>query len=275
MSFESIIRQALIALCLSTMLLAQAGADVLEYRVIYRGMFSAGADMPIADLVLETSKAQGSADLSQARIEASSLAYPLIETLFPIRYRFRNWTIGDQGQLLGFENYESTRKVRHRLYLRDESSLGVRRFDLKAGAGRRQMEQLEAGEMPVPPVGGERLLDRLGLLQLVRRQDLAEQAEYRLVVTNGRERLVYDVRVVAAQTLDLGGVSLPAWKLRFDGLESGRNGGLEPAHRPVYVWLSQTSEQIPLRVDSRHAIGRFRVELKSLPRLRQIAQADS
>ena len=83
MSFESLIRRALIALCLSTMLLAQAGADVLEYRVIYRGMFSAGADMPIADLVLETSKAQGSADLRQARIEASSLAYPLVETLFP------------------------------------------------------------------------------------------------------------------------------------------------------------------------------------------------
>lgn len=257
------------------MLLAQAGADVLEYRVMYRGMFSGGADMPIADLVLETSKAQGSADLRRARIEASSLAYPLVETLFPIRYRFRNWTIGDQGQLLGFESYESTRKVRHRLYLRDESSPGVRRFDLKAGVGRREMKQLEAGETPVPPVGRERLLDRLGLLQLVRRQDLAEQAEFRSMVTNGRERLVYNVRVVAAQTLDLGDVSLPAWKLRFDGLESGRDGGLEPAHRPVYIWLSQTREHIPLRVDSRHAIGLFRVELKNRPLLKQIAQADS
>jgi hypothetical protein len=257
------------------MLLAQAGADVLDYRVMYRGMFSGGADMPIADLLLETRIAQGSRDLRQARIEASSVAYPLVETLFPVRYRFRNWTIGDQGQLLGFENYESTRKVRHRLYLRDDSSLGVRRFDLKAGAGWRELEQLEAGAMPVPPVAGERLLDRLGLLQLVRGQNLADQSEYRFVVTNGRERLVYDVRVVAAQTLDLAGVSLPAWKLRFDGLESSRNGGLEPAHRPVYVWLSQTPEHIPLRVDSRHAIGRFRVELKNRPLLRQIAEADS
>ncbi len=275
MSFESLITRGLIALSLATMLLAQAGADVLDYRVIYRGMFSGGADMPIADLLLETRIAQGSRDLRQARIEASSVAYPLVETLFPVRYRFRNWTIGDQGQLLGFENYESTRKVRHRLYLRDDSSLGVRRFDLKAGAGWRELEQLEAGEMPVPPVAGERLLDRLGLLQLVRGQNLADQSEYRFVVTNGRERLVYDVRVVAAQTLDLAGVSLPAWKLRFDGLESSRNGGLEPAHRPVYVWLSQTPEHIPLRVDSRHAIGRFRVELKNRPLLRQIAEADS
>jgi len=257
------------------MLLAQAGADALEYRVIYRGMFSGGADMPIADLVLEASKAQGSADLRQARIEVSSSAYPLVESLFPIRYRFRNWTVGDQGQLLGFESYESTRKVRHRLYLRDGSNPGVRRISLKAGAGRREMAQLEAGEAPVPPIGGERLLDRLGLLQFVRRQDLAEQVEYRLMVTNGRERLVYEVRVVAAQILDLGDVSLPAWKLRFDGLQSGQNGGLEPAHRPVYVWLSQTPEHIPLRIDSRHAIGRFRVELKNRPLLKQIAQADS
>lgn len=257
------------------MLLAQARADVLDYRLTYRGMFSGGADMPIADLLLETRTAQGSRDLSQARIDVSSVAYPLVETLFPIRYRFRNWTIGGEGQLLGFESYESTRKVRHRLYLRDDSSLGIRRFDLTAGAGWREMEQLEAGEMPVTPVGEQRLLDRLGLLQLVRSQDLADQAEYRFAVTNGRERLVYDVRVVAAQTLDLAGVSLPAWKLRFDGLESGRNGGLEPAHRPVYVWLSQTPEHIPLRVDSRNAFGRFRVELKNRALLRQIAQADS
>lgn len=103
--------------------------------MIYRGTFSVGADMPIGDLSLEAFKAQGPPGLRQARVEASSLAYPLIETLFPIRYRFRSWTLGDQGHLLGLESYERIREVRHRLYLRD-SHRAIGRFRVGLNKGR-------------------------------------------------------------------------------------------------------------------------------------------
>lgn len=272
MRLDSGVRNGLVVLCLLFLLIARAGASgALEYRVSYRGIFSAGTDMQIADLRLESRMLPDSGGLSEAGVEVSSQAYPLVENLFPIRYRFRSWTTQDQGRLLGFETYESTRKLRHRLYLRDDSGVGVQRYDLKNGEGRGEMAQLETGVAPVVAAKGERLLDRLGLLQRVRQQNLHKQAAYRFVVTNGRKRFIYDITVVAAQNLELGGVSLPAWKLRFDGRESGESDSPKPAHRPVYVWLSQAPGHIPLRVDSRQAIGLFRVELKGRPGLNQIA----
>jgi hypothetical protein len=254
----------------------RAGASTaLDYQVIYRGVFSAGADMPIADLLLEAPLRTDSSAIWQAGLSASSAAYPLVESVFPIRYRFRSWTGPEPADLLGFEIYESTRKVRHRLYLRDDSISQMKRFDLTEGVGQQEMAQLEAGVSPVAADQRKGLLDRLGLLQLVRQQDLHEQARYRFEVTNGRERLVYLVKVETAQILDIGGLAVPAWKLRFDGLEHGRNGTQVAAHRPVYVWLSRVSDHVPLRLDSRQAIGLFRVELKTRSTLRQLVQAST
>ena len=251
---------------------AEASA-ALEYRVVYKGVFSAGAEMPIADLRFDSRELPGTPGMLETRIEASSKAYPVVETVFPIRYRIRSWTTAaEQARLLGFETYENTRKVRNRLYLRDDTASGVRRFDLTAGAGRREIAQLESGFSPVGAAAGQRLFDRLGLLQAVRHRNLRDQASFSFDVTNGRELLVYRVKVEAAQVLKLDGVAIPAWKLRFDGLETGPNGRRKPAHHPLYLWLSQSPGHIPLRVDSRHGVGLFRIELKNRSALDQLAR---
>jgi len=263
-----------VLLCLFNLTAVATAAEALEYRVDYRGVFSAGSEMPIADLRLDEQRSADGHGLTRARIEASSFAYPLVEGLFPIRYRLRSWSRTDDGGLVGFETYESMRKKRHRLYLRDDSVNGVRRFDLLEGDGQQELHRLEAGVGPLPARTGKDPVDRLGLLQRVRGKALAENASYRFEVTNGRELLIYEVRVVAAQTLNISGTELPAWKLRFDGLERERHGELEAAHRPVYVWLSRTAGHVPLRVESRHPIGRFRVELKQGPAMEQVARAD-
>lgn len=276
MTFCSTIRASLVFCLLFTLACRAGTSEALEYQVIYRGVFSAGADMPIVDLLLDAPMQGHSTGIRQIGLTASSLNYPLVESIFPIRYRFRSWIDpSQQGQLLGFETYERTRKLRHRLYLRDESAAGMRRYDLTEGEGQHEMAQLEAGASPMTQVRGGQLLDRLGLLQRLRKQDLLEQAKYDFAVTNGRERLDYRVKVEAAQTVTVGGFVVPAWKLRFDGLERGRDGRRVAAHRPVYVWLSRTSARIPLRVDSRQPIGLFRVELKNRTALNQLAQAGS
>lgn len=267
-------RRGWVLLCLLSLSGATAAVEALEYRVEYRGVFSAGSELPIADLRLDEQLLAEGAGLTRTRIEASSRAYPLVEGLFPIRYRIRSWNRADNGGLVGFETYESMRKKRHRLYLRDDSTSGVRRHDLLQGDGQQELDRLEAGLGPLPVRIEKGLIDRLGLLQRVRGKALAKNASYRFEVTNGRELLIYEVRVVAAQTLNIAGTELPAWKLRFDGLERGRQGKLEAAHRPVYVWLSRASGHVPLRVESRHPIGRFRVELKQGPALDQVAHAE-
>ena len=274
MAYSSAIRPPSVLLLLLALVCSAGASGALEYQVIYRGVFSAGADMPIADLLLDAPLQADSGRVGQIGLNASSEAYPLVESVYPIRYRFRSWTGPEQGRLLGFETYESTRKLRHRLYLRDDTGSGMKRFDLTEGAGQHEMTQLEAGVSPVTALQSERpLVDRLGLLQQVRRQDLREQARYRFAVTSGREQLVYRVKVEAAQVLAMDGLAVPAWKLRFDGLERGRNGTQVAAHRPIFVWLSRASGHIPLRVDSRQPIGLFRVELKNRSALNQLAQA--
>ena len=273
MGFCSAIKASSLLVLLLTLACRAGTADALEYQVVYRGVFSAGTDLPIVDLFLDAPLRDDSTGIRQVGLTASSLAYPLVVSVFPIRYRFRSWTGPDRGQLQGFETYERTRKLRHRLYLPDKSGSGMRRYNLTEGVGQHELAQLQAGvSMTAPPVPGEPLLDRLGLLQRLRGQDLREQANYRFAVTNGRERLDYRVKVESAQTVTIGDLVLPAWKLRLNGLERGRNGRPVAAHRPVYVWLSRTPERIPLRVDSRQPIGLFRVELKNRTTLNQLAQ---
>jgi hypothetical protein len=248
-------------------------SEVLDYRVVYKGVFSAGAELPIADLRLDIRNRPGKHGLLETRIEASSAAYPVVESLYPVRYRFRNWTmLTKPATVLGFETYRSTRKLRHRLYLRDDLAPGFRRYDLAAGAGRREISRLEAGESPVKADAGKRQLDRLALLQLIRRRPLREQVVFHFKVTNGREWMQYRVKVEAAQVLNLNGANVPAWKLRFDGSESDPSGRWEPAHRPVYLWLSQAPGRIPLRIESRHGIGLFRIELKNRAALEKLAK---
>ncbi len=246
----------------------EAGVS-LDYGVIYRGVFSMGRDMPIADVSLQTRSSDATPQLREYSLEASSAAYPLVESLFPLRYRFRTWALGGIGNVIGFETFEKTRKLRHRLYLRDIAG-GFSRHDPDAGDAADAIARMRAGRLPeqIPAEALARspltrlLFDRLGLLQHVRQRPLHDGVTFSLPASNGRDPMRYHVRVEAAQTLALHGRQLAAWKLRFDGFDIERDGVERPAHRSVFVWLSRDADRIPLRVDSRHAIGLFRVELK-------------
>lgn len=252
-------------LCMLVLLTAPVGAvERLDYRVVYRGVFSMGNDLPIAAMRLETRPLDG-ARLSEMRLDVSSVDYPLVESLYPIRYLFRSWTDPANGQTLGFAISEPARDGRHRLFLRDDSTSGTRRFDLRAGGGREYLAQLEAGLRPDDVVADRPLYDRLALLQRIRAGELRAGGQYQFPVTNGRERFVYRVSVEGARRLMLAGIAVPAWKLRVDGAELTPGGGRRTVHRPFYVWLSQAAPRTPLRVDARHAIGSFRIEFNGRP----------
>lgn len=269
-------RAALIA-ALAGLSAGQAPAvavDRLDYQVTYRGVFSLGQEMPIADLALETRALDGNPRLRETRLEATSAAYTAVESLYPIRYRYRTWSTAEGGELIGFETYEKTSKLRHRLYLGDASDLGVRPLDLAAGAGRHEIAQLDAGHSPVSAVAQQDLVDRLGLLQRIRAQELHDKAQFQFAVTNGREPFVYRVSVEGAHLLPLGGRRFPAWKLRLDGIKDVPGGTQEAVHRPVYIWVTRTTERIPLRADSHHPVGLFRIELKPPADLGHVAQTD-
>lgn len=251
---------------------SQADIDpaALSYQVTYRGVFSLGRDLPIADMTI-AEQSLGDA-LHASELAVTSAAYPNIESMYPIRYRFRSWTTSTGGDLVGFETYQKTSKLRHRLYVRDAAESGVKRLSVKAEDGQQALARLDAGKWSMQPHPGETLFDRLSLLQGVRDFDLAMGREFELPVTNGKERLRYHVKVERAQDVSVAGQMVAAWKVRFDGFERNDRGELEAAHRPIYIWFSQTPEHIPLRADNRHAIGLFRIELTQLPPGNQVAQ---
>lgn len=251
---------------------AVAGAgERLDYKVTYHGLLTLGQEMQIADVLLQTALTDDG--LRETRLEATSAAYSTVESVYPIRYRVRTWTSTDQGELVAFETYENARKLKHRLYLRDDSELGVRLLDVAAGQGRAEMAQLDAGRNPVAAPDEKLLFDRLGLLQRIRGLELRERQVFRLPVTNGREPFAYRVTVEGAESVTLGGVAVPAWKLRFEGQEMPAGKAAKPAHRPVYIWVSRTPEHIPLRADSRHAVGVFRIELDAPSAPQLVARA--
>ena len=138
--------------------------------------------------------------------------------------------------------------------------------------GRKSLAQLAAGERPDTEVGGGGLFDRLGLLQQIRSRELSAQAEYRFQVTNGRDLFAYRVEVEGAQSLMLHGRRVSAWRLRIDGGKSSRDGATKVAHRPIYLWLSRDPDHVPLRLDSRHSVGLFRIELAPAATAIQMAE---
>jgi hypothetical protein len=260
------------------MLLAMpaAAADAYNYKVIYRGVFSMGTDLPIADVVLHSAVGVAGAGLVETRLEASSGRYPNVETLHPFRYRFRSWSAPDIGPgAVAFERYQKTKDEKHVVYLNASAATApARRLALDDPADQALLAVLERGQLP-PDAQLPGSWDRLGLLQHVRGLELEEGRRYALDVTTGKRRFRYQVLVEAAQSLAIDGQAVLAWKVRFDGERLKADGGRKPAHRPLYVWFSRDAERVPLRVDARHAIGRFRIELANLDGLARLASAES
>ena len=250
-----------------------AVVEQLDYQASYKGAFSFGRSLPIADVQFETRELDGSSSLQETRITASSENYEHVESFYPMRYRFRTWASATDGRLVGFENYEQTKRTRHRLYLRDDEGTEFRRYDLGDGTGADVVASLEAGINPAAPPRDE-FIDRLGLLQKIRGNRLAVDEEFSFAVTRGSENLSYDVRVEAVEEIVVQQTPVEAWKVRLDGYEWDEEGQLQPAHRPIFIWFSRDQRHVPLRIESRHAIGTFLVELNTPPALALNGGAD-
>ncbi|MCB1723583.1 MAG: DUF3108 domain-containing protein [Gammaproteobacteria bacterium] len=242
----------------AALLLAGVQAHALDYRVTYRGVFSLGQDMPVADVAMAERDVAGGA-LKVIQLDATSEKHAVMESLYPVRYRIAAWVGAADGGIVALDSYEKTNKTKHRLYIRDDSASGMFRLDRLAGEGETEARRLLDGAFDPPDAPP--LFDRLGLLAQLRERVLDVGQRFALPVTNGRERMEYEVTVEGAATLPLAGRRVPALKLRLDAWEPDGNGGRQAAHRPAFVWLATDAGHTPLRLEVRHAIGLFRADL--------------
>lgn len=261
----------LICLLLAAMLApARASTpETLNYRVYYKGLLSAMQELPIAEARLVTRRADDGR-LEESTLTLSSAAHDVVDALYPIRYRLRALVDLQDDDLVATERFSRTRKLKHDLAWVDDDA-GRLRY-VRAGAGRPEPipEALRpwvgAGEFgdPGKPVRAapDGLLDRLSLVQALRRRIPAAGQVLTLPVTDGPKLYRYEVRLDGSETLQVAGRAIPAWRLRVVGFEHNDDGSVksEPKHAPVYVWISRDAARTPLRFHIDHTAGGFTVE---------------
>jgi hypothetical protein len=249
-------------------------AETLRYEASYKGPFSAGKNLPIAAVQLEREKlrlpALGAA--IQITMSVTSEPYAFVEKHFPFRVRYRSIYSLDKKHVLALEKYEKTSRVKHEIDWIDSTNGQLLRFRHKGKkAGERLFpvslqKWLQPGETfefhKYSRHGFEDgLIDRLYLLQALRRALLEKGSKYAFTVTDGKHLYHYRVRVQGRQRINIGGKQRNAWKLRFDAVEEGEQ---KPAHRPLYVWLADDAQRTPLLFEHRHPLGRFLISLSTV-----------
>jgi len=247
-----------------TAALADSSSEQLHYRASYRGFFSAGVDMSIADITLSTRLPRAQAPYLETEMGVTSAAYAHVEAFYPIRYRFRSWYLRDRSASLVSEYFERNNpdKLKHRLIYLDDPGEDFVAHDLLQ-EGQLDLPALLTGDYRPPSTeqAPPARFDRLGLLQHVRGLPLAVGMMVDAPVTNGRAMLQYRIKVEARETIEVAGEQWQALKLRFDALKQDEHGNEQHSHRPVYIWLSDDEQHLPLRAVSRQTLGRFRIEL--------------
>ncbi|RMG35616.1 MAG: DUF3108 domain-containing protein [Gammaproteobacteria bacterium] len=240
--------------------------EELHYRVSYQGVFSAGARVSIADIRLRSRRPAGAPYL-ESELLVSSAAYGAVEAFYPIRYHIRSWYWPDHSAVVASEYHEYGRPddLEHKLILLDRSDRPFLTRNLLR-QGRQVLSALEAGRYrPKAARGERRVFDRLGLLQAIRARTLPIGLRFTAMVSNGSKMMRYQVKVEKREVVRLDGRGWPALKLRIDGMERDARGRERPAHRPIYLWVSDEPRHIPLRAVARGAAGRIRIERVTPP----------
>lgn len=252
---------------------AAPAPEQLSFRVYYKGLLSAMQELPIAEARLVTEQADaGRTQVST--LSLSSAAHDVVDALYPIRYRLRSLFDLREGRLRATERYKQTREVKHDLAWVDDSAgrLHYLRADPDAGTPPASLppalrpwlwgSDFQATDRPAVAVPGG-LLDRLALVQALRRRIPGQGQTLSLPVTDGSKLYRYEVRLDGSEALQLGGQSHPAWRLRVDGYQRSGEGAEEPKHAPVFVWISRDARRVPLRFHMDHRVGGFTVEWSS------------
>jgi hypothetical protein len=253
--------------------------ESLSYRAYFQGIFTAEQTVGIADVSWETFSYEGCGigqPLVETRMTVSSAAYPFVERLYPFRLVYRSLTLADPVRTIAYEKYDSTEGHGRDLTWLDSASGIALRFREgyipKEPGTWRLPEALETWgseqqdyhqyKRPVHRVVPG-MVDQTSLLQRIRTMPLQVGAQFRVPVTDGKYRYVYQVGVVDREPLVVAGREWQTLKLRFDGfrVEDGRK---EHHHDPLWVWLDDSPRRTPLRFEYRNAYGRFAIDLQAI-----------
>jgi hypothetical protein len=232
--------------------------EKLQYLATYKGIFTLSETINICDISL-INRMHEPKGYQETQMNVSSENYNFVESLFPIRYRFTSWLEPSRQQTWIYEVFERTgdKDAKHHLVRLDQEGKDFKKSYVKA-TEQALLDELAAGDFDQPDKTDYPIqYDRLGLLHALRGMSLQAGQEVLLSVTNGKEPLSYRLKVEADKTLELNGQKWPALKLRFESFKPDDTELEEATHRPIYIWLSNDVDKIPLLAEMRHRFGLF------------------
>ncbi len=239
----------------------------LTFVVSYQGLFTAGLEVDIGriDLQLEATDSRQ----QEVLMRASTRDFDTAELIMPVRFCYRSrqdsvnggtrqadwWSrIGgkaSRGRLL--VDRERQRVLRLHSERKLEQTHDEDDGILPAWAAPATIDQ-DRDEAPFPAAGVP--LDRLGMIQHLRRRPLAVGEHLKLPATNGRQLVGYRIEVEAEEEVLWNQRPLKALRLRLQPLEQG-----DSKDRPSWLWLSTDEQRLPLRMRSTHPHGSFEMRL--------------
>lgn len=239
-----------------------------SYLISYQGFFTAGLEVDIGRVELRPGGEE-----REILMLASTRGFETAELLVPVRFCYRSrsdldglstrqadwWSrIGDKvsrGSLL----VDKSRQQVLRLHAERKLNSGFAPADddlLPARASSNETDQ-DRDETPFPATGAP--LDRLGMIQYLRRQPLKVGETLSLPATNGRDLAGYRIEVMAREELTWESGKRDTFKLHLQPLLTDEDAD----DYPTWLWLSADQQRLPLRFRSEHGHGRFEMRLSA------------
>jgi hypothetical protein len=253
--------------------------EYLEFEVSYKGRVSSNKEIKVAKAVWNALPAvrQENADLS---LRVSSEKYQKLESLFPFRLCHIASYSPKRRRTDSFETFMRAGKEMESLKVRfDWSAMALRResakakmhnrrsdpFDLFGGVTRSKINwRRSSGRYPV----GKVLLDRISMLQHLRKMRLKDGQVINVPVSDGKRELEYWVSVSSDRLSGVMGKTWSAFKLNFEtfDLDPKRD---KPIHPPVDIWISSDNRRLPLRLAGNYPFGRLDARLVRIGKSRR------
>ena len=182
--------------------------------------------------------------------ELKVTSYPFLDTFYKVRDKINSYVAPDMTRSFYYRKIQvegRTRRDRVVEFDWNTKQAGYSNFGRK--------------KPPVDILPGT--LDPLSVLYFARLQDLDNIEEIRVPVTDGKKCIIGIANIVKRENITIEGEVFDTYLLEPDIEEIG--GVFEKARdAKIRVWLTADNRRIPVKVESKVAIGAFTAELISM-----------
>ncbi|MBF0256548.1 MAG: DUF3108 domain-containing protein [Gammaproteobacteria bacterium] len=245
--------------------------EYLEFEIGYTGSFSSNKEIKVAKAVWSSKPAvvQEDSDLS---LRISSEGYSKLESMFPFRLCHQSDYSPKQRRTLGFNTFIRAGRELESLKVRfDWPAMLLRRekaeaelhnnrsdpFDLMGGVVRTDIKwQRNSSKDKVSKL----MLDRISMLQHLRKMRLNQGLVVNVPVTDGERELEYWASISEEDLPGIMGKSWPSYRINFETFDLHPKKD-RPIHPPVDVWISRDNRRLPLRMAGNYPFGRIDARL--------------